>query len=112
MYFYTCGIKIKSIFIFKFNIFYLYKLPQNYFLLLLFKALYNKFKKEKTNKKKEEWNMDLTTKDIIKKKILDAQENVRDYQMYSHKIDDKAVADLFGEFAENEAIQAKNFVMY
>ncbi|ACA55761.1 hypothetical protein N494_02720 [Clostridium botulinum A2B7 92] len=51
--------------------------------------------------------MDLTTKDIIKKKILDAQENVRDYQMYSHKIDDKAVADLFGEFAENEAMQAK-----
>ena len=51
--------------------------------------------------------MDLTTKDIIKKKILDAQENVRDYQMYSHKIDNKVVADLFGEFAENEAIQAK-----
>jgi len=57
--------------------------------------------------KKGGMNMDLTTKDIIKKKILDAQENVRDYQMYSHKIDDKVVADLFGEFAENEAIQAK-----
>ncbi|NEZ47511.1 hypothetical protein FDF74_09940 [Clostridium niameyense] len=51
--------------------------------------------------------MDLTTKDIIKKKILDAQENVRDYQMYSKKIDDRETSETFRDFAENEAMQAQ-----
>lgn len=51
--------------------------------------------------------MDLTTKDIIKKKILDAQENVRDYQMYSKKIDDREASEIFRDFAENEAMQAQ-----
>ncbi len=51
--------------------------------------------------------MDLTTKDIIKKKILDAQENVRDYQMYSHKIDDKVVADLLENLQKTRLCKQK-----
>ncbi len=51
--------------------------------------------------------MDLTTKDIIKKKILDAQESIRDYQMYSHKINDSEVSNTFAKFAETEAKQAQ-----
>ncbi|WP_102400609.1 hypothetical protein [Haloimpatiens massiliensis] len=51
--------------------------------------------------------MDLSTKDVLKKKILDAQENVRDYQMHSYNVQDKDVASLFKEFAEESAMQAK-----
>ncbi|HHV47063.1 MAG TPA: hypothetical protein GXX53_09280 [Tissierellia bacterium] len=51
--------------------------------------------------------MELNTKEIIKKKILDAQEMVRDYEMYSKKVQDAEVADLFKSFAEESGYQAK-----
>ncbi|WP_125152677.1 hypothetical protein [Clostridium rectalis] len=52
--------------------------------------------------------MELETKDIIKKKLLDAQESVRDYQCYSKRIDDNPeLAVLFKEFAEESAMQAR-----
>lgn len=50
--------------------------------------------------------MELTTKEIVKKKILDAQEMVRDYEVYSKKIDDDEVAQLFKKYAEECAHQA------
>lgn len=52
--------------------------------------------------------MELDTKEIIKKKILDAQEMVRDYEVYSKKVNDAEVADLFKEFAEECGFQASN----
>lgn len=50
--------------------------------------------------------MELNTKETIKKKILDAQEMVRDYEVYSKKIDDMEVSEMFKDFAEECGIQA------
>lgn len=50
--------------------------------------------------------MELTTKETIKKKILDAQEMVRDYEVYSKKIDDMEVAEMFKDYAEECGVQA------
>jgi len=50
--------------------------------------------------------MELSTGEIIKKKILDAQEMVRDYETYSKKIQDTEITDLFHEFAEECGVQA------
>ena len=50
--------------------------------------------------------MELTTKEIIKKKILDAQEMVRDYEVLSKKINDLETADLFKTYAEECVYQA------
>ncbi len=50
--------------------------------------------------------MELTTKEIIKKKILDAQEMVRDYEVLSKKINDLETADLFKTYAEECGYQA------
>lgn len=51
--------------------------------------------------------MQLVTKDIIKQKLLDVQENVRDYQEYAKKIEDKEVNRAFKDFAEESAMQAQ-----
>lgn len=51
--------------------------------------------------------MELNTKEILKKKILDVQEMVRDYEMYSKNVQDTEVADLFKSFAEESGYQAK-----
>ena len=50
--------------------------------------------------------MEITTKETIKKKILDAQEMVRDYEVYSKKVDDMEVAEMFKDFAKECGIQA------
>lgn len=50
--------------------------------------------------------MQIETKDMIKKKLLDAQEEVRDYQKYSDKVDDGEIRDTFRQFAEDAAMQA------
>jgi len=50
--------------------------------------------------------LELTTKEIIKKKILDAQEMVRDYEVLSKKINDLETADLFKTYAEECGYQA------
>lgn len=54
--------------------------------------------------------MDITTKEVLKKKILDAQEMVRDYEVYSKKINDTEIADLFKNYAEECGIQAANLM--
>lgn len=51
--------------------------------------------------------MRLTAKDMIKQKLLDAQENVRDFQEYSGKIEDKEVEETFKRFAEESGYQAQ-----
>ncbi len=51
--------------------------------------------------------MNLTTEDILKKKILDEQQNVRDYQQYSDKIDNKEINEMFKNFAEKSAYHAQ-----
>ncbi|MCY6957714.1 hypothetical protein [Clostridium brassicae] len=51
--------------------------------------------------------MQLNTKDIIKQKVLDAQENVRDYQEYAKQVDSQEVNEAFKNFAEECAYQAQ-----
>ena len=51
--------------------------------------------------------MQLKAEDMIKQKLLDAQENVRDYQEYSKKVDDEEVDRTFKKFAEDSGMQAK-----
>ncbi len=51
--------------------------------------------------------MELTTKEVLKKKIIDAQEMVRDYEMYAKNVQDAEVADIFRTFAEESGYQAK-----
>jgi len=51
--------------------------------------------------------MKLTTVDMIKNKLQDAQENVRDYQEYSGKVEDKEIDETFKRFAEESAMQAQ-----
>ncbi|MBF8982389.1 hypothetical protein IZY60_02445 [Lutibacter sp. B2] len=51
--------------------------------------------------------MDMSTRDIVVKKLLDAQENVRDYETFSKKVEDREVADLFKNFAEESGFQAQ-----
>ena len=51
--------------------------------------------------------MDLNTKDMITKKLLDAQEMVRDFEMFSKQTDDERVASVFKNFAEESCVQAR-----
>ena len=44
--------------------------------------------------------MNLNTEDIIKQKLLDTQENVRDFMEYAEDIKDDEVNKIFKEFAE------------
>lgn len=50
--------------------------------------------------------MELTTKEILKKIILDSQEMVRDYEVHSKKINDSEIADIFKKYAEECGFQA------
>lgn len=51
--------------------------------------------------------MNLNGSDILKKKLLDAQESVRDYQEYSYRMDDPVERETFKKFAEECAMQAR-----
>ncbi|MCC5912149.1 MAG: hypothetical protein JJT76_17155 [Clostridiaceae bacterium] len=51
--------------------------------------------------------MNLETKDMITKKLLDAQEMVRDFEMFSKQISDQEVAKAFKNFAETSGMQAQ-----
>lgn len=51
--------------------------------------------------------MNLNTEDMIKQKLLDTQESVRDYQQYSDKVEDPEVYSTFRQFAEESAMQAQ-----
>lgn len=50
--------------------------------------------------------MELNTHDILIKKLLDTQEQVRDFEVYSQKIEDKNLSKLFQDFSEECAMQA------
>ncbi len=52
--------------------------------------------------------MELSTKDILTKKILDSQEMIRDYEVFSKKVEDTEIADLFKDYAKECGIQAAN----
>ncbi len=52
--------------------------------------------------------MELNTREILKKKILDAQEMVRDYEVYSKEVEDVEIAKAFRDFAEECGYQASN----
>ncbi|MBC8588759.1 hypothetical protein [Paratissierella segnis] len=54
--------------------------------------------------------MNISTEDILKKKIQDAQEMVRDYEIFSKKVDDSEIADLFKDFAEECGFQASSLL--
>jgi rubrerythrin len=49
----------------------------------------------------------MNTRDTIMKKLLDAQENVRDYEMFAKQVQDQEVADTFKKFAEEVGMQAR-----
>jgi len=51
--------------------------------------------------------MNLETKDMITKKLLDAQEMVRDFEMFSKHTTDNEVAETFKNFAEESGMQAR-----
>ena len=51
--------------------------------------------------------MEMNTRDTIMKKLLDAQENVRDYQSFSREVSEEDVCNTFKEFAEQSAMQAQ-----
>ncbi|WP_053956849.1 hypothetical protein [Inediibacterium massiliense] len=51
--------------------------------------------------------MEMNTRDTIMKKLLDAQENVRDYEMFSKKVENEEVASTFKKFAEESGMQAR-----
>ncbi len=51
--------------------------------------------------------MDLSTRDTIVKKLLDAQENVRDYESFSKEVNDTEVSNVFKQFAEESGMQAR-----
>ncbi|WP_066495230.1 hypothetical protein [Abyssisolibacter fermentans] len=51
--------------------------------------------------------MQLTQRDIVIKKLLDAQEMVRDYEQFSKEIKDEEIANTFKSFAEESGMQAQ-----
>ena len=51
--------------------------------------------------------MNMNTRDTIMKKLLDAQENVRDYEKFSKKVEDNEVKNAFKQFAEESGMQAR-----
>jgi len=50
--------------------------------------------------------MNMDTREILIKKLNDAEENVRDYQAYSENVDNGEIGSVFGKFAEESATQA------
>ncbi len=59
------------------------------------------------NKIKGVIKLEMNTRDTIMKKLLDAQENVRDYQSFAREVSSVEVSDTFREFAEQSAMQAQ-----
>ena len=51
--------------------------------------------------------MEMNTRDTIMKKLLDAQENTRDYQSFAREVSEETVSNTFREFAEQSALQAQ-----
>ncbi len=53
-----------------------------------------------------EGSMQMNNMDILKKKLLDAQEMVRDYEMFSKQTNDDEIKKTFKQFAEESGMQA------
>lgn len=51
--------------------------------------------------------MKLNREEVLKKKILDAQEMVRDYEVHSKAFEDIEMSKLFKKFAKESAYQAE-----
>lgn len=51
--------------------------------------------------------MQMNNIDLLKKKLLDAQEMVRDYEMFSKQTDDSEIEKTFKKFAEESGMQAR-----
>ena len=51
--------------------------------------------------------MEMNTRDTIMKKLLDAQENTRDYQSFAREVSEETVSNTFREFAQQSALQAQ-----
>ena len=57
--------------------------------------------------------MDLNDSEVIKKMVLDSQEMIRDFEVYSKQIKDQEASSLFKTFAEqcgNQAVQMKELL--
>lgn len=50
--------------------------------------------------------MKMNLQEIIAKKLLDTQENVRDFESYSKRVDEEDVVDAFKNMAEECGLQA------
>ncbi len=50
--------------------------------------------------------MQMNNMDLLKKKLLDAQEMVRDYEMFSKQTNDDEIKKAFKQFAEESGMQA------
>lgn len=51
--------------------------------------------------------MEMTTKDCVKKAILDTQEMVRDFNMYANEVEGDDLKKCFKEFAKEQGLQAR-----
>ncbi|MCY6485790.1 hypothetical protein OW763_15830 [Clostridium aestuarii] len=51
--------------------------------------------------------MQLNIRDMLVQKILDEQENVRDYEEYAKQINDQEVNTTFKNFAKESGLQAE-----
>lgn len=51
--------------------------------------------------------MEMNTRDTIQKKLLDVQENVRDFQCFAKEVNEEELSKVYREFAEQSAMQAK-----
>lgn len=56
--------------------------------------------------------MEMGTEDYLKKALLDTQERVRDFMLYSDKIENHGISKFFRQYALSEAEQAKHLQQY
>ncbi len=56
--------------------------------------------------------MNMNTRDTIMKKLLDSQENVRDYEMFAKQVEDKNISNTFKQFAEESGRQAQKLQQF
>ncbi|MEA5084395.1 hypothetical protein SDC9_153272 [bioreactor metagenome] len=52
----------------------------------------------------------ITNRDRVLRAWQNSTELVRDYQAYAHEIDDKELASLFAQYAEDEAFHASKLL--
>lgn len=56
--------------------------------------------------------MELNTTDYLKKALLDTQERVRDFMLYSQKAEDQGLSQFLKHCALTEAEQAQQMILY